>query len=337
MSTGISKVLSYPRFKLVSLPTPLEKSRKLGRLLGIDLWFKRDDLMEFPLSGNKARKLEYILGHAIHGGYDTVITSGALHSNHARITVAAASRAGIEAHVVLYKHLPSVEPRTSGNILLMKLLGGKIHFVEKQEDVGDYIEKLKASLVAQGRKPYVIPPGGACEHGVLGYVVAALEIFKQSLEAGFKVNYVVHASGTAATQAGLVLGFRMLGLRDVKVVGISVGRKAEVIAERALSLAESTAKMIGADVKLSPEDFTVVEKYTYGGYGVIAREVVEVMKKVGSLEGLVLDPVYTGKAMAGLIDMALKGELRGSVVFLHTGGLPVLFQYDDEVAQYISE
>lgn len=331
----ISKILSYPRFKLVSLPTPMEKSRRLGERLGIDLWFKRDDVMELALGGNKARKLEFIFGHILHQGYDAVITSGAIHSNHARLTIAAAKKAGLEAHVVLYKHLPGIRVRRQGNILLNELLGGIVYYVEDQESAITRVENLRKELEKSGKKPYVIPTGGANEYGVMSYVMAALEIYKQSLDLGFKVDYVVHPTGTATTQAGLVLGFKLLGVRDVKVLGISAGRRSSAIIEQGLELAEITANILGSGVSVSIDDFIVIDKYTYGGYGVITREVVDVMKAVGQLEGMILDPIYTAKAMSGLIDLASKKEIKGTVVFIHTGGVPALFQYGDEVSEFI--
>lgn len=328
------RVLSFPRFKLITLPTPLEKAPQLGGKLGIDLWIKRDDVMELALGGNKARKLEFIIGHVLSQGYDTVVTTGALHSNHVRLTIAAARKAGLDAYAVLYKHLPSVEPVVQGNILLNNILGGNILYAESQSSVQELVHKLVNDLKAQGKRPYVIPAGGANEYGVLGYVLAAFEMLEQAYRHGIKPRYIVHASGTTATQAGLVLGLKLAGADEVKVIGISVGRSAKIMHERILELAASTTKLLGMDVRIRDDDIVIYEDYTFGGYGVITREVVETIKTAGLLEGLILDPVYTAKAMYGLINLVEKGEIRGTVIFLHTGGIPVLFQYTSQLSNY---
>ncbi|MEM1761295.1 MAG: D-cysteine desulfhydrase family protein [Desulfurococcaceae archaeon] len=328
------RVLAFPRFRLITLPTPLERASRLGEKLGIDLWIKRDDVMELALGGNKARKLEFIIGHVLSQGYDTVVTTGALHSNHVRLTMAAARKAGLGAYAVLYKHLPYVEPALQGNILLNSVFGGNVFYAESQSGVQELTERLVNDLKARGKRPYVIPAGGANEYGMLGYVLAPFEILEQAYMHGIKPHYIVHASGTTATQAGLVLGLRLAGAEDVRVLGISVGRSAKTMHERILELTASTARLLGVDIKVRDDDVVVYEDYTFGGYGVITKEVVETIKTVGLLEGLILDPVYTAKAMYGLIDLAEKGEIRGTVMFLHTGGIPVLFQYAGEFARY---
>jgi len=328
----IYRVRSLPRVRLFTRPTPLERLSRLSAELGVDVWAKRDDVMELALGGNKARKLEYILGYAVSRGYNAVVTSGALHSNHARLTAAAASKFGLEAHLVLYKHRAGVEPRLKGNMLLSRLFGARVYVVEDSKRVEELVEELRVELEKRGKKPLVIPVGGANELGVLSYVDATLELLEQSHAQGFKPKTIILATGTCATQAGLVLGLRLLGAEDVEVVGVSVGRPSSYLVDRCVELGNKAAAYIGVEARLKPEDFVVLDEYTFGGYGVLAREVVETMKLVGELEGLVLDPVYTGKAMHALIDLARRRALKDPVIFLHTGGAPVLFQYDEEVA-----
>lgn len=327
--------MSLPRFKLASLPTPMEKSLRLGERLGIDLWFKRDDVMELAMGGNKVRKLEFIFGHALSQGYDTVITTGAYHSNHVRLTIAAARRAGLEAYGVLYRHLPDVKSSSQGNILLDELLGGKIVYVESQREAEEMMQRIARDLESRGRKPYIIPAGGASEYGALGYALAALEILQQSIERGFRPRHIVHATGTCATQTGLVLGLKLLGASDIEVIGISNGRKADLAVKRCVDLAESTVQRLGLGIRVFEDDFKIYDQYTFGGYGVITREVVDTIREVAALEGLLLDPVYTAKAMYGLIDLAEKREIKGSTIFIHTGGTPIIFQYAETISSYM--
>ncbi len=329
------KILSLPRVTLFTHPTPLEKLSRLSRVLGVEVWAKRDDVMELALGGNKVRKLEYILGNVVSQGYDIIITTGALHSNHARLTAAAASRIGLEVHLVLYKHNPTAKPLVKGNILLEKLLGAQIYYTETQVEARELVNKLIEDLKRRGRKPYFIPVGGANEFGVLSYAKATLEILEQAVNRGFKPRTIIHATGTCATQAGLVLGLKLLGAESVRVVGVSVGRTQKEVLEKCIELADSASKYIGIEIKFKPSDFEVLDKYTFGGYGVITREVIETMKYVARFEGLILDPVYTAKAMYALIDMARRGELEPPVLFIHTGGTPIIFQYDDVVAEYL--
>ncbi|MET1127868.1 MAG: D-cysteine desulfhydrase family protein [Thermoproteota archaeon] len=330
----IGRILYKPRVRLTSLPTPLERAEKLGGEAGVELFVKRDDVMELAFGGNKVRKLEFILGDALSKGADTVITKGAYHSNHARLTAAAAAKLGLDAYLVLY---PPGRPEPQGNLLLDALFGARIAEAPSPEVADEVMERLAADLRARGRKPYVIPGGGASPIGVYGYALALLEIVEQLRQLGKKPRYIVHATGTGATQAGLVLGRKLLGLEDVEIIGISVGRSAAEVRERVARLATESAATLGLDVKVDPEEVTVYERYTFGGYAVITREVVDTIKMVARLEGLVLDPVYTAKAMYGLLDLARRGEIeRGSVVvFIHTGGTPIPFQYSAEIIQHL--
>ncbi|MEM1622596.1 MAG: D-cysteine desulfhydrase family protein [Sulfolobales archaeon] len=330
----IWKVLSYPRYRLTSLPTPIERATRLSKELGVELLIKRDDVMELCLGGNKVRKLEFIIADALKKGCDVLITRGATHSNHVRLTAAAAKKAGLDVYAVI---TPPGSLETQGNVLLDRLLDVKLVPVSKAEEADEAMEKLAEKLKSAGRKPYVIPAGGASELGVLGYVLGALEILQQSLSLGVKPDFIVHATGTGATQAGLTLGLRLLGANDVKVLGISNGRKASELTKRLVDLFNSTAKMLGVDIKASESDFTVYDEYSFGGYGVITSEVVNTIKYVARTEGVLLDPVYTAKAMYGLIDLVQRGIIKkgSSVIFIHTGGSPIVFQYASEVEKYL--
>lgn len=293
---------------------------------------KRDDVMELALGGNKARKLEFILGDALSKGCNTLITVGAYHPNHVRLTAAAARKAGLEAHLVL---TPPGTPRPQGNMLLDMLLGAKIHMAESWDSAPEFMEKLAEKLRGEGRKPYIIPGGGASPHGVLGYAAAALELMQQLRKRGVTPRYIVHASGTGATQAGLVLGLKLLGAEDVRVVGIGISRPPRVARERVANPVNSAAKLLGVDLGVEPEDITV-EDYRFGGYAVITREVVEAMRLAALKEGLILDPVYTAKALHGLADLAAKGYFgKGPIVFIHTGGTPITFQYNEAVVEHL--
>ncbi|PWV36349.1 MAG: 1-aminocyclopropane-1-carboxylate deaminase [Desulfurococcaceae archaeon] len=332
----IPRILDLPRFRLINTMSPLEKAVNLSRELGIDLYIKRDDLLELALGGNKVRKLEFILGDALRKGCDTLITTGAVHSNHARLTAAAARKAGLDAYLVL---TPPGLRDPKGNLLLDRLFGAKVIYVDSREEADEAMERLAKDLEGRGRKPYIVRRGGASPQGVMGYALAAYEILMQAYGRGIKPNYIVHATGTGATQAGLILGSRLVGL-DAKIIGISVGSPADKIRKEVHSLVLEGAKYAGIKgFDIDPEDIVVIDRYTYGGYGSITKEVVEAITHVARKEALLLDPVYTAKAMLGLMDLVDKGyiEKESKVIFIHTGGIPIIFQYDNILTQYIPE
>ena len=327
-------VFSFPRFQLIGGPTPIEKANRLSKELGIGLYIKRDDVMELALGGNKVRKLEFLLGDAISKKCDTLITTGAYHSNHVRLTIAAAKKAGMEAYVVL---TPPGEPKVQGNLLLDKLLGGHVFYASDAEEADKVMEDLAEDLRSQGKNPYIIPRGGANAYGVLGYVLATLEIMEQLQALGEEPDYIIHATGTGATQAGLILGLKLLGVDRTKVIGISVGRPKFESKEKIIRLIRDCAKLMDIDVPISDKDVDVRDEYTFGGYGVITEDVIKTMRYVAEREALVLDPVYTAKAMYGLLDIVKNGEIEKDsvVVFVHTGGTPIVFQKVDDVAKYL--
>ena len=328
---GFWSVFEFPRFRLASFPTPLERAPRLGERLGLKLYVKRDEVMELALGGNKVRKLEFLVGDALARGADTLITTGAYHSNHARLTAAAGVKAGLDVYLVL---TPPGTPDPQGNLLLDKMLGARI--VEARGDAAKAMEELAARLRETGRNPYVIPAGGASPVGVLGYVAAALELMEQMQNLGEKPDYVFLADGTCAMHAGLLLGLRLLGAEEVKVVGISVSRDKHAASQRIAGLVEQASQLLKVENPVKNNDIIVFDDYIYGSYGSIVGEVVETMKLAARTEALILDPVYTGKAMHGLVDLAEKKyvEKGSTVVFLHSGGTPIPFQYASSIRRH---
>lgn len=316
-----------PRVRLAHLPTPLEEMGNLRAVLdGPKLFVKRDDHTGLGLGGNKIRKLEFLMGEALRRKADTVITTGGVQSNHARQTAAAARKLRMEAILVLRGEKP--EGYYKGNLLLDDILGAEVRFVRTTdfEEADQVAHEIGSRLEKIGKRPYVIPVGGSTPTGCLGYVAAALEVMGQIQEKGIRVDSVVVANGSAGTQAGLVLGLKALH-SGIQVIGISVSRPKEVLREQVLDLGNRTAESLCLDVKLNPEDVVVYDDYIGQGYAVPTREGIEAIKLLARTEGIFLDPVYTGKVMAGLIDLTRKGvfKKRHNVLFIHTGGTPALF------------
>ncbi len=326
-----AKIASLPRVSLTHLPTPMEHARSLGAKLGVRVLVKRDDVMNLALGGNKVRKLEFLIGDAKAKGADTVITTGARHSNHARLAAAAAVKMGLKPVLVLRGK--SDEP-VKGNLLLDRLLEADVKFTEGSPDVE--MNRMADELRAKGGKPYVIPAGGSNAIGTLGYVNAAREILTQAKHDGLRIDSVVHATGTGPTQAGLVIGFHILGSK-VKVLGVSNGPDAKTGKQRVRRLIDETARLLEVPLSIPDEEIMVYDDYTCGGYGVITREVVDAMELAARTEGLILDPVYTGKALLGLKGLVERKVIRerSNTIFLHTGGSPITFQYDQQVSQYL--
>ncbi len=330
----LGRILYKNRVKLTSLPTPLEYMNNLSRKHRVHIYVKRDDVMELALGGNKVRKLEFIFADILSKKADVVITKGAFHSNHVRLTAAAAAKLGLETYLVLY---PPIKPDIRGNLLLDILLGAKIVEAPSREEADKIMEEIALELEKKGRKPYIIPGGGASPIGVYGYALAFLEIIEQMRSIGRLPKYIIHASGTGATQAGLVLGKKLLAVRDTEVIGISVGSSSEQLKKKVSELATESAYTLGLDVDINPEEVVVRDNYVFGGYASITKQVVDTMKYIASTEGLILDPVYTAKAFYGLLDMIEKNEIEEEsvVVFIHTGGIPITMQYPDELLKYI--
>ena len=318
---------AVPRVPLAALPTPVRDAPRLAERLGFArLLVKRDDLTGLAMGGNKARKLEYDLAPAASGGYDTVLTVGGTQSNHAVLTAAAARSLGLDVKLVLGG--PDVALR-KGNLLLGALYGAETRYLVDDDDndsLAAAMDEWAGELRAAGRRPFCIPLGGSTPHGALGYVRAMREL---ATNLGPGEIQVVAAVGSCGTLAGLALGARLF-LPAARVVGISVSREAGPIAARAAELAAGSARLLGLEPLLDAHDVEVRDEFR-GEYGVPTEAGREAILESARLEGLLLDSVYTGKAMAGLFGLARAGLLDPGVpvVFLHTGGVPILFSFDD--------
>jgi L-cysteate sulfo-lyase len=326
----------FPRLRLGHGPTPLEPMLNLSRLLGgPNLWIKRDDCTGLATGGNKTRKLEYLMADALAQGADTVITQGATQSNHARQTVAAACKLGLHSHVILEDRTGYTrsEYKHSGNVFLDVLMGASISEVPAGTDMNAAMAQLADQLRAQGKKPYVIAGGGSTPVGALGYVTCALELAQQANDAGLVIDSVVSATGSAGTQAGLVVG--MQGARtQIPVLGIGVRAPRPLQEQRVFDLACQTAELLGVAGCVARETVVANCDYVGAGYGLPTPGMVEAVTLLARQEGILLDPVYSGKAMAGLIDMVRKGHFKAgqNIVFLHTGGAVGLYGYTEAFA-----
>lgn len=321
-----------PRQSLGFFPTPLIELSRLSKALnGPTIFMKRDDNTGLALGGNKTRKLEFIMGDALAQGADCVITAGAAQSNHCRQTAAAAASLGLECHLVLGGEEPE---QTSGNLLLDKIFGSHIHWAGANRK-GEDIPKIVEQLTKQGKKPYVIPYGGSNELGALAFVEAFKELESQRESMDLSFTHIVFASSSGATQAGLMLGKKILN-SPAQIVGINIdkGETDKVPFDQyTVALANSTASLIGADHQFSETDLTLNSDYVGEGYGVVGTLENEAIAMTAQTEGILLDPVYTGRAMGGLIDMIRSGKIKKTdrVLFWHTGGAPALFAYSSDL------
>ena len=322
------RIESLARFPLAQLPTPIEELKSLSRELGgPELLIKRDDQTGLALGGNKTRKLEFLVGQALEQGADTLVTAGAAQSNHCRQTAAAAARAGLRCELLLNGTKPELP---NGNLLLDELLGARIHWIQPSERAAK-LRELPDQLRNGGRKPYVIPVGGSNGVGATGYVLAMIELVEQLDGINRRVDHVVFASSSGGTQAGMVVGAKVTGFNG-KLHGVSIDKDDRGGAPYEHELAEianETAKYIGFDAQFTANDFNVLYSYLGGGYGVVSDLEREAIRLLGSREGIVLDPVYTGRSMGALIDLVRKKAFRPdeTVLFWHTGGAPALFAY----------
>jgi len=323
----------YPRVRLAHLPTPLEPMINMSRHLGGPvLWVKRDDCTGLGGGGNKIRKLEFLLGEALAQGKDVVLTCGALQSNHARQTAAAAGKLGLECHLVLENRGVRQTPDylKGGNVLLSRLFGAHQHVFARGTDLAAEMDRHAAALRQQGRKPYVIPLGGTNPAGDLGYVDCAMELTQQANLQGIAIDRLVLGSGSGGTQAGLLAGLHAIN-SSIGVTGIAVSPKTDHVG-LVHGVAGATLAHLGVVAPLPRERVVIETEYLGAGYGELTEGVVEAIGLAAKLEGLLLDPVYTGKALSGLIGMIRKGRFkRGeNLVFMHTGGLPGLFAYRED-------
>ncbi len=323
----------FHRCRYTPTPTPIEPLRHLSEHLGgPDIYIKRDDLLGLAGGGNKTRKLEFLVAEALEQGADTLITVGAVQSNHCRLTLAAANKEGLKCRLVLEERVPgSYKPDASGNNFLYGLLGAeKVTVVRGGDDFVRTMEAEADALAAVGRKGYIIPGGGSNALGALGYAACAQEIGAQCFDMGLSFDHLVCASGSGGTHAGLVAG--LFGLSsDLPVTGISV--RAERAAQEAKlhTLAQEVVGKLGIRAELPTRALRVYDDYVGEGYSLPTEGMVEAVKLFARLEGVLLDPVYTGKAAAGLIDLVQRGYFGSGerVLFLHTGGAPALYAYQD--------
>jgi len=323
----------FPRVRLAHLPTPLEPLERLSKHLGGPrLWIKRDDCTGLSTGGNKTRKLEFLIGQAVVAKADTIITQGATQSNHARQTAAAAAKFGLECHLLLEDRTGNDSPdyTLNGNVLLDRLHGATVSKRPGGADMNAEMEALAAELRAKGKRPYVIPGGGSNPVGALGYVNAALELVSQANDLGLNIAHVVHATGSAGTQAGLVTGLVALN-SGIPVLGISVRAPKKKQEKNVFDLACRTADHMELSGVVKREHIVARDDYVGPGYGLPTQGMVDAVILLARTEGILLDPVYSGKGMGGLIDLVRKGFFTkdSDIVFLHTGGSAGLFGYPD--------
>jgi D-cysteine desulfhydrase len=322
----------FPRRRYTPHATPIEHLPHLSRTLGgPEIYIKRDDLLGLSAGGNKTRKLEFLVADALAKGADTLITVGAVQSNHCRLTLAAAVREGLKCRLVLEQRVPgSYDPKASGNNFLFDLLGVEnVTVVDSGVDLAAAMQEIAAGLAKEGRKGYIIPGGGSNALGALGYVSCAEEVLAQTFETGLKLDHIVCASGSAGTHAGLLMGL-MGNNAHLPVTGINVRRPRAEQEGNVHKLAVDVAKLL--NIPEPPRDsVTALDEWVGAGYSIPTDSMIEAVRLLASTEGVLLDPVYTGKAMAGLIGLVRRGTFRKDekVLFLHTGGAPVLYAYQN--------
>ena len=321
----------FPRLHFAHLPTPLEPLEKLSNLLGgPQLFIKRDDCTGLATGGNKTRKLEFLLGEALEKKADTIVTQGATQSNHVRQTVAISAKLGLRCEVLLEHRTGSEDPDylENGNVLLDRLFGANIASVPAGTDMDAAMKEVGDEIRKDGGNPYIIPGGGSNPIGALGYVNCAMELVGQLNDRSLRIDHLVTATGSAGTQAGLLAG--MEGTRSgIPVLGISVNADKETQEEKVFVLAEKTADFLSISGSVKRESVVANGDYVGPGYGLSTEGMIEATQLLAREEGILLDPVYSGKGMAGLIDLIRRGKFGKdeNVVFLHTGGSAGLFAY----------
>ena len=332
MHDANAHIARLPRVRLAHLPTPIDELPSLSAALGVRILMKRDDLTGLALGGNKTRKLEYLIADARAAEATCVLTAGAAQSNHCRQTAAAAARAGLSCHLVLGGTRPE---SGNGNLLLDELLGATVHWTSPEQRV-ERMEEIARDLAGRGERPYIIPYGGSNAVGAVAYVQAMLEASDQLRARAYVIDRIITASSSGGTQAGLALGAREVGFTG-ELLGISVdkGEHGELPYEEELAgLANATASRLGLDTGFGAGDFRVEYGYLGGGYGVAGELERNAIRMLARLEGILLDPVYTGRAMGAVLDMVHTGTIaRGeTILFWHTGGAPALFAYARELS-----
>lgn len=311
------------RIALTTLPTPLVRAERFGEVIGAEVWIKRDDVGSIGLAGNKVRKLEFVAADAIAGGADTLVTAGAAQSNHARATACAAAALGLRCVLVLGGDQPE---RAQGNLLLDECFGAEARFVGSRDwgDIKRVLHETVAAERAAGAAPYLIPLGCSSPLGAVGFAAAYRELVDQLDAAGVTAGEVWHASTSGGTQAGLTLGRHLAG-RGPLVRGVSAGvvwREPERVLARH---ATEAAAILGRALEITPDEIRLDTAWVGAGYGEPTSEGLEAIRLLARTEGILCDPVYSGKGLAGLVGAARAGQLVEPVVFWHTGGIPVVF------------
>jgi L-cysteate sulfo-lyase len=332
---------SFPRVRLAHLPTPFEPMDRMSKHLGGPrLWIKRDDCTGVSTGGNKVRKLEFVLADALEKGADTVVTAGAWQSNHSRQTAAAAAKLGLKCHLMLCNltGFDEASYRQNGNILLDQLHGATIHELAGpgKEDVLVYlnseVDKQTQRLKEQGSRPYAIPVGASTPVGALGYAECAREIVAQAKALGLKIDAILHRSGSAGTQAGLVAGLAV-GDVQIPVIGIGGGKAPKELEELVYQMATETASLLGKPSAVKRSAVVAIDPHPIQ-YGHLTPAVADVIRLFARTEGILVDPAYTGPALVGMIELIRQGKFSrdANVVFIHTGGTAALFGYVDSLA-----
>ncbi|WP_374255858.1 D-cysteine desulfhydrase [Yokenella regensburgei] len=327
---SLQNVTRFPRLEFIGAPTPLEYLPRLSDHLGRDIFIKRDDVTPMAMGGNKLRKLEFLAADALREGADTLVTAGAIQSNHVRQTAAVAAKLGLHCVALLENPIGTTAENylTNGNRLLLDLFNTQVEMCDALTDPTAQLDELATRLEAQGFRPYVIPVGGSNALGAMGYVECAMEIAQQC-EGIVSLSSVVVASGSAGTHAGLAVGLEHL-MPEIELIGVTVSRKVAEQKPKVVTLQQALASSL--EMKASA-DIQLWDEYFSPGYGLPTEEGMEAVKLLAQLEGILLDPVYTGKAMAGLIDGISQKRFKddGAVLFVHTGGAPALFAYHPHI------
>jgi L-cysteate sulfo-lyase len=329
------RLARFSRLGLAHLPTPLEPLRRLtAHLDGPRLWVKREDCTGVGFGGNKLRKLDFVLREAMDTGADTLVSGGVVQSNSQRQVAAAAAKLGLACHLAVYHGrlaAPTPDYETSGNALLSRLFGARLHHVDWTGDRNRAIHALAEKLSADGHRPYVVPYGVSSPLGAIGYATAIAEIAHQSADLGFRPRAIVHCSGSAGTQAGLVLG-ASLALPATDIVGIDIDAEPERVRADVLRYGSAAAEIL--EIPFPADRVEVIAGHAGPAYGVPHVATVDAIRLAGRLEALVLDPVYSAKGLAGLIALIRGGRWTSGddVVFIHTGGAPALFAYEKALA-----
>ena len=323
---SLQNLTRFPRLELIGAPTPLEYLPRLSDHLGREIFIKRDDTTPLAMGGNKLRKLEFLAADALREGADTLITAGAIQSNHVRQTAAVAAKLGLHCVALLENPIGTRAENylSNGNRLLLDLFNTQVEMCDALTDPASQLDELATRIEAQGYRPYVIPVGGSNALGALGYVESALEIAQQCEDA-VEISSVVVASGSAGTHAGLAVGLEQL-MPQAEPIGVTVSRAVADQLPKVVALQQAVANSLELQAKA---DIILWDDYFAPGYGTPNEEGMAAVKLLAQLEGILLDPVYTGKAMAGLIDGITQKRFKdeGPILFVHTGGAPALFAY----------